>query len=50
MNNPRAVLHFCERIAESSRAGEVYFNEITGLALHPDGSSAAPFVVVNVVV
>lgn len=50
VNNPRAVLHFCERIAESSRAGEVYFNEITGLALHPDGSSAAPFVVVNVVV
>lgn len=49
-HNPRAVLHFCDRISASSRAGEVYFNEISQLAVHPDGSEAAQFVVVNVVV
>ena len=49
-NNQRAVQHFCDRISASSRAGEVWFNEISGLAVHPDGSAAAHFVVVNVVV
>lgn len=50
VNNPRAVLHFCDRVSASSRAGEVYFNEISGLAVHPDGSQASPFIVVHVVV
>lgn len=49
VNNQTAVLHFCDRIAETSRGGEVYFNEVENLAMHPDGTSAAPFVVVNVV-
>jgi len=55
VNNPTAVEHFCERIAQSSIAGVIDFLIIDGLAVHPDeegkvAEQAGHFVIVNSVV
>jgi hypothetical protein len=50
VNNPKAVLHFANRISSTTRAGAVNIQDVANLAVHTDGENAGVFVGVNIVV